>query len=186
MSGLKISQLPSGVPTLSGIIPFTNDSKTDTFQGTVGSFLELQTLGSLSDVDLNGVEEGNFIIYNSGTWIPASGTLGGGGSSEITQGNATLIDGSGNNYNPGVTTDTIRMSGINTPVLTGLSYTSYPNDVGLFINIAATSITLKHNNSNSNAANRFLIPWAGDYVIAPSGGAALLLRDKTNNIWRIV
>lgn len=186
MSGLKISQLPSGVPTLSGIIPFTNDSKTDTFQGTVGSFLELQTLGSLSDVDLNGVEEGNFIIYNSGTWIAASGTLGGGGSSEITQGNATLVNGSGNNYNPGTTADTVRISGINNAVLTGLSYSNYNVDAGLFINVGTGNITLKHNNSSSNATDRFLIPWAGDYVAAPSGGAFLVVRDKTNDIWRIV
>jgi hypothetical protein len=104
----------------------------------------------------------------------------------LSQGNAALIDGSGNNYNPSVNTDTVRMSGINTPVLTGLSYSNYDNDAGLFINVGANNITLKHLNSSSDANNRFSVPWAGDYVMSPSGGAALLVRDKTDNIWRVV
>lgn len=105
---------------------------------------------------------------------------------QISQGNATLIDGSGNNYNPGVLTDTVRMSGINTPILTGLSYTDYTLDAGLFINVGDNAITVKHNDANSDAANRFLVPWAGDYVASASGGAFLAVRDKTDNVWRIV
>jgi hypothetical protein len=189
MSGLRISQLPSGIPSLSGIVPFTNDTKDETFYGVVEDFLNLQSLASLSDVDLSGVEEGNFIVYNSGTWIPASGALGsggGGGDGSISQGNGTLIDGSGNNYNPGTTADTVRVSGINDAVLTGLSYTDYANDAGLFINVGSGNITIRHLNASSDAANRFSIPWAGDYVLSPSGGAALVLRDKTDNFWRIV
>jgi hypothetical protein len=147
MSGLKISQLPSGVPTLSGIIPFTNDAKTETFYGTVNDFVSLTPL---------------------------------------TQDNATLVSGSGNNYNPGVTSDIVRISGTSTPVLTGLSSSGYPNDAGLFINVGSGDITIKHNNSSSDAVNRFLVSWAGDYVMSPSGGATLVIRDKTDNIWRIV
>lgn len=182
-SGLRISALPSGVPTLSGIIPFTNDLLNETFQAPVSSFLGLQTLDSLSDVDLTGVQEGNFITYNSGTWIATSGSLGAG---ELTQGNATLIDGSGNNYDPSTTADTVRVSGTNNALLTGLSYTAYPNDAGLFINVGTGVITLKHSNTGSTNTNRFLVPWAGDYVLSASGGAALIVRDKTDNIWRIV
>jgi hypothetical protein len=185
MSGLRISQLPSGVPSLSGIVPFTNDSKDETFYGVVEDFLNLQSLGSLSDVDLSGVEEGNFIVYNSGTWVPASGSLGAGGGL-LSQDNGSLVDGSVNNYNPGTTADTVRVSGVNNALLTGLSYTDYPNDAGLFINVGSNNITLKHLNASSDASNRFSVPWAGDYVLSPSGGAALLVRDKTDNFWRVV
>lgn len=147
MSGLKISQLPSGVPTLSGIIPFTNDAKTETFYGTVNDFVSLTPL---------------------------------------TQGNAASISGSGNNYNPGVTSDIVRISGTGTPILTGLSYSGYPNDAGLFINVGSEDITIRHNNSSSDAVNRFLVPFSIDYTMSPSGGAALVVRDKTDDIWRIV
>lgn len=187
MPGVRISNLPSGVPTTSGIVPFTNDAKTDTYYSTVDSFLKLQSLGGLKDVNLSGVQQGNFIVYNSGTWVPASGALGsGGGSSTTFQNNAALINGSGNNYNPGVIADTIRISGINAPVLTGLDYSTYNNDASIFINVGSVSITLKHLNTNSSAANRLSVPWAGDYVMSPSGGAASIIRDKTDNIWRII
>jgi len=147
MSGLKISQLPSGVPTLSGIIPFTNDAKTETFYSTVNDFVSLTPL---------------------------------------TQDSATLISGSGNNYNPGVTSDIVRISGTSNPVLTGLSSSGYPNDAGLFINVGSSDISIRHNDSSSDAINRFIVPFAVDYLILPSGGAALVVRDKTDDIWRIV
>jgi len=75
MSGLKISELPSGEPTLSGIIPFTNDAKNTTFHADVKDFLKLASLSGLSDVDLNVAEinDGYLISYSGGTWIPVSG-----------------------------------------------------------------------------------------------------------------
>jgi hypothetical protein len=184
MSGLRISQLPSGIPSLSGIIPFTNDTKTETFQGVVEDFLNLQSLVNLSDVSTSGLTDGSFIMYSGGNWLPVSGSLGAGGA--VSQANGTLINGSGNNYDPGTTADTVRISGINDAVLTGLSYTNYPNDAGLFVNVGSGNVTIRHLNVSSDAANRFSVPWAGDYVLSPSGGAALVLRDKTDNFWRIV
>ena len=107
-------------------------------------------------------------------------------SEDTFQGDATVIDGTTNNYNPGVVTDTVRISGINTPILTGLSYTDYNNDAGLFINVGTNDIIIKHNDSNSSAANRFLVSWAGDYNVSANGGSFLAVRDKTDNVWRIV
>jgi hypothetical protein len=146
MSGVKISALPSGVPTLDAIVPFTNSTKTETFYGEVDDFLNLTA---------------------------------------ISQGSAIQINGSGNNYDPGTTADIVRISGINNATLTGLDYTAYPNDAGLFINVGSGDITLKHLNASSSQTNRFAIPYAADFVVV-SGGAALIVRDYVDNFWRVV
>jgi len=147
MNGIKISQLPSGIPTGDSIIPFTNSDKTTTLYAEVKD-----------------------IVSSAG----------------LSQANAPLVSGTGHNYSPNTKADTVRISGTNNATLTGLSYTSYPNDAGLFINVGSGNITLKHLNTGSTTPNRFSVPWAGDYVLSPSGGAALLVRDKTDNFWRVV
>ncbi|MEY3203969.1 MAG: hypothetical protein RLZZ21_300, partial [Planctomycetota bacterium] len=40
--------------------------------------------------------------------------------------------------------------------------------------------------TSSAAANRLVVPWAGDYVMAANGGAALLVYDATDSRWRVV
>jgi hypothetical protein len=56
----------------------------------------------------------------------------------------------------------------------------------LLLNTGSFAITLKHESADSSAANRFLVPWAGDYVLAESGGGALLIYDATAARWRVV
>lgn len=96
--------------------------------------------------------------------------------------NGTL-SGTINNWDPVVEANTVRVSGANGTV-TGLLST-YQSST-LFINVGSNNITLKHNSASSDAANRFSIPWGGDYTITPSGGGALIVRDLTNDIWRVV
>lgn len=142
----------------------------------------------ISVVSNSGTVVDNVIILDQSTYnniAPQSGVVYM-ISEDTFQGDGVLIDGSGNNYNPGGVTDTVRISGINTPILTGLSYTDYNNDAGLFINVGSNDIIIKHNDSNSSASNRFLVPWAGDYNVSASGGSFLAVRDKTDNVWRIV
>lgn len=56
----------------------------------------------------------------------------------------------------------------------------------LLINVGSFAITLKHESSSSTAANRLVVPWAGDYVLSAAGGAALLVYDATSSRWRVV
>lgn len=56
----------------------------------------------------------------------------------------------------------------------------------LLINVGSFALTLKHSSASSTAANRFTVPWAGDCVLAASGGAVVLVYDSTSSTWRVV
>jgi hypothetical protein len=56
----------------------------------------------------------------------------------------------------------------------------------LLINVGAHDLTLKHEDAASSAANRLVVPWAGDYVMSAGGGAALVVYDGTSDRWRVV
>jgi len=68
-----------------------------------------------------------------------------------------------------------------------LAITGPDGTAALWINVGATgAITLKHASPTGPANARFAVPWAGDYVLSPNGGAALLVYDDTTNVWRVV
>jgi hypothetical protein len=72
--------------------------------------------------------------------------------------------------------------------ITGLS-SAADGSAKLLMNVSthtSASYTLKHDNTNSTAASRILVPWAGDYVLSPGGGAALVIYDGTDGRWRVV
>jgi hypothetical protein len=88
------------------------------------------------------------------------------------------------------TGDIFRLSHGNTTTvnITGLA-TAVDGEAKLLINVstgASSSYTIQHANTNSTAASRFLVPWAGDYVLSPNGGAALVIYDDTDERWRVV
>ena len=88
------------------------------------------------------------------------------------------------------TGDIFRLShtGTNTVNITGLA-TAVDGSSRLLINVstgASSSYTIKHQNTNSTAASRVMVPWAGDYIISPNGGAALVIYDNTDSRWRVV
>jgi len=72
--------------------------------------------------------------------------------------------------------------------ITGLA-TAADGEAKLLVNVSthtSCSYTLKHADTNSTAASRFLVPWEGDYVLSPKGGAALVIYDDTDERWRVV
>jgi len=190
----RINEFTSGSGTLTGddifLIMDDPSGSAITKHVSLNSIIESSdaVISDTSIVAGSGTEVNNIVILDQSTYnniAPQSGVvylI----SEDTFQGDATVIDGTINNYNPGVVTDTVRVSGINTPILTGLSYTDYNNDAGLFINVGSNDITVKHNDSNSSASNRFIVSWAGDYNVSASGGSFLAVRDKTDNVWRIV
>lgn len=94
-----------------------------------------------------------------------------------------------NDWNIGVADIYYLASGItNTINVTGIA-TATDNAARLMINVSthtAASITLKHADTNSTATMRLLVPWAGDYVMSPNGGAALIVRGEAGDRWRVV
>ena len=59
-------------------------------------------------------------------------------------------------------------------------------DTRLLINVGSYAITIKHQSTSSSAANRVIVPWAADCVLAASGGTAMLVYDATSSRWRVV
>jgi hypothetical protein len=87
-------------------------------------------------------------------------------------------------WNPGAA-DIYRVSASTGVSLLGLGITGASGDAKVFINVGATgAVTLKHATGPANA--QFSIPWAGDFVLDRSGGAALLIYDGTDSVWRVV
>lgn len=90
-----------------------------------------------------------------------------------------------NNYNPG-TGDIFRLTANAARNITGIVAGADGKAI-MLINVDSTdAITLKHASSSSDEANRILVPWEGDYVLAAKGGAALLVYDDTTDRWRVI
>lgn len=93
------------------------------------------------------------------------------------------LSGTVNDWDPGVVSDIVRVSGIEDARINGLVDT-YGSDAMLLYNVGVSGdITLTH--ASGTADNQFLVPQLSDYVLVPNGGAALIVRDKVDNKWRI-
>jgi hypothetical protein len=84
----------------------------------------------------------------------------------------------------GATADINRLSSDAARDITGLSAGTSGQTVVL-VNVGSATITLKHQNTGSSAANRIIVPWAGDYILA-ADGAAVLVYDATTSRWRVI
>lgn len=106
-----------------------------------------------------------------------------------TTANVSTVTASQNNWNIGVADISFIYSGsTNALNVTGIA-TSASSIAKLVINGSthtSASFTFQHNNTNSTASQRMLVPWEGDYVLSPKGGAALLVYDNTQSRWRVV
>lgn len=134
---------------------------------------------------------GGITVATSASSIVITGTTaaGGGGASSPTTVSVSTVTVSQNNWNIGEgdifylysdSTNSLSVTGIATTTSTMQR---------LLINESthtSASFTIKHQNTNSTAALRLVVPWAGDYVISPNGGAALIVRNASNDRWRVV
>jgi hypothetical protein len=94
-----------------------------------------------------------------------------------------------NNYAPGAG-DILRLSSSSTNTLniTGFGTATTSRHV-LLVNVSthtSSVIAIKHQNTNSEAAQRAIVPWAGDALLSPNGGAVVVIRDATDSRWRVV
>ena len=55
----------------------------------------------------------------------------------------------------------------------------------LLQNVGSFPITLKHQSASSTAANRIIVPWAGDYVVT-ADSSAIVVYDSTTSRWRVI
>lgn len=91
-----------------------------------------------------------------------------------------------NNYNPGSNTYLVRLSSDAARDITGLTFT--PTQTGgeshILVNVGAFTITLKHQDANSTAGNRFLATSGADVALGVDA-MVLVVYDTTTDRWRI-
>ena len=83
------------------------------------------------------------------------------------------------------TGDVFRVAGTAARNITGIAAGTSGLAI-LLVNVGSFALTLKHQSASSSAANRFTIPWAGDLILAASGGNAVLVYDSTSSTWRVL
>ena len=83
------------------------------------------------------------------------------------------------------TGDIFRVAGTAARNITGIAAGTSGQAI-LLVNVGSFALTLKHASTSSSAANRFTTPWAGDCILAASGGNAVLVYDSTSSTWRVL
>ena len=108
-----------------------------------------------------------------------------GGSDAIapTVASPSQITSNQNDY-AGATADINRLSSDAARDITGFSGGADGKTI-LLVNVGSNTITLKHQSTSSTAANRIIVPWAADYILA-ADGAAVLVYDNTTSRWRVI
>ena len=104
--------------------------------------------------------------------------------SDETIGTSSEITEDKNNYAlPDV--DIVRISATSGRSITGFSGGTAAT-AKLLVNVGPNDIALKHLSASSLSANRISVPWAGDYLLAANGGAALIVYDGVSSLWRVI
>lgn len=132
---------------------------------------------------------GGITVATSESSIVITGTTAAGGGGVAATVSVSTVTVSQNNWNIGEGDIFYLYSGsTNTLNVTGIA-TSTSTQQRLLVNESthtSATFTIKHQDTNSTAALRLVVPWAGDYVLAPNGGAALLIRNAAGDRWRVV
>lgn len=91
-----------------------------------------------------------------------------------------------NDWTPTVTGDIIRMSASSTSgLITGL-ISGYPLDGIILINVGNNPIYLLDEDVRSLSTNRFMVAGGGSGIMPADGGSVVVIRDKTDNRWRVL
>lgn len=165
MADVKISQLPAGSANASAVVPATNAAGTTTQKVTMGAIAALGggPPAAHASTHATGGTDAVANVVNSPAQITAD------------QNDYTLP-----------AADIVRLTADAARTITGFAAGSSGQAVLLMNVSASATITLKHQSTSSQTANRIIVPWQGDYVIEPVGGSALLVYDATNSRWRVV
>jgi hypothetical protein len=158
MPDVKISALPAGTANASAVVPATNAAGTTTEKITLGGIRDLVHATRHQTGGADAVAN----VVNSPTQLSAD------------QNNYTLP-----------AADIVRLDASAARNVTGFVAGTSGQAV-LLINVGSHAITLKHQSASSTDVNRIVVPWAGDLVLAASGGAAVLIYDNTAQRWRAV
>ena len=110
------------------------------------------------------------------------GAPGAGGLSNVVA-SPSQITANQNDYAIG-TADIFRVSSDAARTITGI-VAGTSGAMILIVNVGSFAITLSHQSASSTAANRIIVPWAGDCVIAASAAVSLYYDGGTSR-WRVL
>lgn len=208
MADVKISALPSGTANASAFVPATNAAGTTTEKITLGSIRDLPHTHAIVDItglqtaidgkaaathshaisDVTGLQSALDGKQASGSYAAAThaSTHQTGGADAIANvvTSPAQLTADQNNYAPG-TGDIFRLDASAARNITGVVAGTNGQAI-LLVNTGSHAITLKHQSTSSTEANRLVVPWAGDYVMAANGGAALLIYFTALSRWRVI
>jgi hypothetical protein len=178
MPDVKISQLPAGTANASAVVPATNAAGTTTEKLTLSAILALQHNHSGGDITSGTVAAARLGAHASGHQTGGADAI-----ANVVSSPSQLTADQNDYALP--TADIVRMSASAARNVTGFAAGSSGQAL-LLVNVGSFAITLKHQSTSSSAANRLVVPWAGDYVMDANGGAALVIYDATTQRWRVV
>lgn len=178
MADVKISELPAGTANASAVVPATNAAGTITEKITLGAIRDLAHTHSGADITSGTVAAARLGAHAS------THQTGGADAIPNVVTSPSQITASQNDYNPGAG-DIFRLDANAARDITGVVAGSNGQAI-LLVNVGSHAITLKHESASSTAANRLTVPWAGDYVLSASGGAALLVYFTASSRWRVI
>lgn len=167
----------SGTNTGDQTITLTGDV---TGSGT-GSFAVTIADGAVTLAKTTGIQK----VITSGSAAPSGGVSGDYYVQTSAAGQVTpaTLTADANDYAPGAG-DIYRLSADAARNLTGWTAWS-DGTVKLLVNVGVNNITLKHQSASSSASNRFIIQWAGDFVLSP-GFSAIIYSDSTDSRIRVL
>lgn len=178
MPDVKISQLPAGSANANAVVPATNAAGTTTEKLTLSSILALQHNHSGADIT-----SGTVAAARLGTHASTHQTGGADAVANVVN-SPTQLSADQNDYTLPAA-DIVRLDASAARNVTGFAAGTSGQAV-LLVNVGSHAITLKHQSTSSTAANRIVVPWAGDYVLDASGGSALVVYDATTSRWRVI
>ena len=165
----------------SGVTAGTYTSVTVDAKGrvTAGTNPAAYSLPTASSTVLGGIKIGSGLSIDGSGVVTASG-----GSTANVSTTPTTLSADTNNWSIG-TGDIFRISASAAVNVTGIA-AGTSGQTALLVNVGSFAITLKHGSTSSSSANRFTVPWAGDCVLAASGGNVVIYYDSTSATWRVV
>lgn len=99
---------------------------------------------------------------------------------------ASSLSANANDWAPGAA-DVVYVSASSAVTITGLDASAVDGATVLLVNVHSTNnVTLAHESSSSQAANRFRSAYGTNYVLYADGGSAVLVYHAASSRWRIL
>jgi len=165
---------------------------------SIGASNEFQVDNSGNLIKINGISyswpssqapSSGMVLENDGsgtlTWVAEGSTLSPAANSDYT-GGSSLSNTTTNDLTLSTNASYFRISSsVNTDV-TGINSTSVSDGrLVIIVNVGTNTITLKHQNAGSAAANRFDLPGGGDVILGPRGTATVIY-DGSDARWNLI